>query len=549
MQLGWFGVGVVLALVMPGGVAWAREPDKTSDFDARFEAGVELLEAGTASGDRAEFERCAEVFVGLYNEFVNTDRPDELLFNGAFCSESAGMIGTAVQLRTALVERFPNSHLAQRTLFDLSNSYASIAYYERAAERYEQYAARYPNQNETPDALQNAYLFRVALGHTDTATKDLDAYEKLYEAKDPERAAKIFWTRRELLSTSAQRREHALAYLKKYGSQSRDRSIVAEAVIAQIDWRNSCTEPLLFDSCISIEREHAPVRTPGITDDDVERVARVRAGQAKSPRYRPPTRCGVPSQAIITVHPRKRQLAADAQARFEQILRAIRKLGRMTFPEEEVERRSTFADAWGMAIVYRADAGFEELLALELPDDLDVYVDEALRNSSELAEARRYKAQVKAADDSRRRLHQFLERKHALVRESVDRYSEAKGTGSPYWTIVAMMRVGMLYEDFYNQLSHAKVPRSVRTEPQVEAYCRTLASVADPILDEMALPAWEYCVQRSTEYQYFTEFTHACEARLVELDPLRYPATSELFGEPTPSPTRMRTVGVQAEER
>jgi hypothetical protein len=506
---------------------------------------VAHLEAGRASGGRESFERCADVFVELYNEFESDDRAALLLFNAAECSESGGMVGQAVQLRIALLERHRESELAAGTLLALAGSYASIAYYEKAAERYEQYAGSHAKNAETPDALQNAYLFRVGLGQTEAALQDLDDYERLYARKDGDKAARIFWSRRDLLESATQQREHALAYLDHHGHADRDRSLVAEAVIAQIDWRRSCTEPLLFDSCISVERNGRRKWLRGISAPDQAKVARVRAEQADKP-YKPPKRCGGPGLAIVTVHARKQKLAADAQARFGRILSAIRKGNPIEIPEHEVERKREFADAWAMAMVYQADVLYEEFLRLELPDDLELFIDRDLRDTSVLAQARLYKAQLGRYEDSAKALSMFLGQKQDLGGEAMNRYLAVKTTGSPKWQMAAAARMGMLSDSIADQLEHAKIPRSLRSEREIRMHCDHLAIQAEPFR-EQAIAAWSYCVEKSTVYQFFDESSRLCEARLAELDPWRYPATNELFGESVYAPTRMRTVGLLPE--
>jgi hypothetical protein len=503
------------------------------------------LEAGTKGGGREDFERCASVFIELYNEFESSDRADSLLFNAAHCSESAGMIGQAVQLRIALLERHPQSDLAESTLWTLAEGYTAITHYEHAAERYEQYAAQYPEAKETPGALHNAYLFRVGLSQNAAALRDLDEYQRLYERKDPDKAALIFWARQSLLETEVQRRDHALAYLEGPGKAGPiDRVLVAEAVIAQFDWRRSCTEPLLFDSCITIERTGKRTWVPGVSAREQAEVDRVRAEQAGKSGKRA-ERCGGSGYAVVNVHARKQTLARVARDRFAQILTMIRRADPLEIPAHEVDRQSDLADAWAMALVYQADAAYEEALRLELPDNLDFFVDLDLQDSTDPATARRYKAQLQRKLDSYERLSSFLSRAQDFGKELASRYAEVERTRSPHWQLLAATRMGLLYESFADQLAHAKIPRALRSEPQVEAYCDALVDASLQSRD--AIEVWAKCIYVSRQFQFFNELSRLCEARLSDLDPRRHPATNELFGESVYAPTRLRTVGVQPE--
>lgn len=534
------GLGVVLGLTSIIDVAHAQEPE-SAGFEERYQTGLDHFGAGS-------FEDCAHVLIELYNEFEDHDRADEVLFNAAECSTRAGMVGQAVQLRTELLDRHPKSDLAASTLLILADSYTAIAEYADAADLYEKYVAKYPEDKASPGALQNAYLFRVGLGQTDAAMRNLDEYERIYEDADHDRAATVFWSRHDQLESSAKKRKHALEFLELYGHTQRDRAIVAEAVIAQIDWRRSCPEPLLYDSCISIERERPARHVPGISAADLAKVARVRAEQAGK-SLEPPKRCGGPGLATITVHPRKAKLAADAQARFKQIFKRVRTHGYQIvddIPEDDVARIHGFRDAWGMTITYQADVLYEEFLRLRPPDNLEFIVDRELRDSGDPTRERLYKTQIQRYDDSQRRLAIFVEQKRDLAADMMKFAAEVKSAWSPHWLLVSAARSGMMLESAADQLEGVKIPRGHSSAREIEEHCQQLTKYSTDIR-EQAIQAWQYCVERSTEMQFFNEASRLCEARLAALEPLEHPLTHELFGESVYAPTRMRTVGVLPE--
>jgi hypothetical protein len=413
------------------------------------------------------------------------------------------------------------------TLYALAESHAAVAEYEESARLYEQFAEQEPYDVRALTALDNAYLFRLGLDQRDAAKRDLVAYERLYgpdERDNPKLAAGIFWTQQDLLDSTKARRKHALEYLAIYEVEGGiDRAVVAHAVIAQIDWRASCRHPLLFDSCIAIEREPA--------------------SQTKRPRR--PERCGLPTHSIITVHRRDTKLAASAQDRFVTILKLIRKHQRADLPITDLERERDFADAWAMAMVYQADAQYEESSKIDVPEDLDFFLGTG-RDSGDPVAERRYKAQRDKREDSAKRLDDFLEQKRQFARELRDPYSEVRHTGSPYWSIVAAFRVASLTQNVADQLYRAKLPTALRSDKQIEVYCEYLAKEAKPV-EEQAIAAWTYCVERSTELLYFTEFSRLCEAELQVRDPKRYPTTHELFGESVYAGTGLKSVGVLPE--
>jgi hypothetical protein len=79
------------------------------------------------------------------------------------------------------------------------------------------------------------------------------------------------------------------------------------------------------------------------------------------------------------------------------------------------------------------------------------------------------------------------------------------------------------------------------------AYCDALAeSYGDP-LTATAKGALEYCLQRSTEFQFFNDFSRMCEEELQQGDAEKYPATNELFGRSIYTDSRLDVVGVQVD--
>ena len=103
------------------------------------DAGKAYVE-GTPGGDPQGFEKCATQFIDVFNNFEDHERAATLLWNAADCSDAAYQVGQAIQIRTALLDRFPNSEHAVDTLHFLAESYQAVAYYDDSAKRYEQFA-------------------------------------------------------------------------------------------------------------------------------------------------------------------------------------------------------------------------------------------------------------------------------------------------------------------------------------------------------------------------------------------------------------------------
>lgn len=490
--------------------------------------------AAKAGDDPEGYEKCAETYVSIYEAHEGHDRADELLFNAAICFEAAYRIGNAISVRKALLERHPDSKLYKQTLREVAESYQAIAFYEQSAARLEEYADKYARDDYAAPALENAFLFRRGLGDDEKAKADLRRYEELYRKKDAGKAAGIFWAEHDLVEGDAQRLAHAEAYIERYGKKGgADRLAVAHAVAGQVLWRRSCGKPGEGDVCVTVKRRQATAGQG--TRDHAEDLRR-------RTQKKIPARCGSESQAVVTVHARDKRLAAAAQEHFDAALEQSRKAGKVA----DEDRATALRDATAMAMVYRADAKYEDYLRLEMPEKLELYVESWKKGSGVAKWEREYERQARAFAESKARFEDFLGKKKTLGRELVDAYAKVKDVGSPHWILAGAARSAVLSQNFADQLYRAEVPREIETEEQYDAYCDQLADYAAP-LEVAAKEAFEYCLDRSTEYAFFNEFSRMCEKEMQQRQPDRFPATNELFGRSRYTESRMDRVGVQAE--
>jgi hypothetical protein len=387
-------------------------------------------------------------------------------------------------------------------------------------------------------------VLRLGLGQTSEALANLDTLERLH-ARGSEAAAAAAWARRQALTNTADKREHALSYLATYGQRGGlDRAIVAEAVIAQIDWRRSCDEPLWLDSCSLVRRRVVFICQYTAIEARKRLVEAHAAGRDPSL----PTSCrsefGV-QFGVLQVFPRAK-VHRSAQARIERILRMIGDGSAIDIPPEDVERTRAFADAWAMALVYRADLTYEALLVTDPPTDLDFHVDEWRGHSRFPEHQRIYTAQARKRDRSRAVLDAFFaeqtRRLQALERE----YAAVAAVGSPYWTLVAATRIADVAHQLSGVLELALVPEALENRDQIEVYCAEFQRRAE-IIRAQALPAYEACFETAVELGLSNEFSRHCEQQLEHLDPGKYPPSDELVGDPIVTTSEVSPVGLVAD--
>jgi len=515
-----------------------------------WKKGMLYRDAG-AAGDPDGFRKCAEQFLSLYNEYGDDhEKADTLIYNTGECYEAAYLLGQSVRMRKLLIDKFPKSEHYKGTLSKLAGNYQAIAMYDKAAERMEAYAQQYVKDDESPDFLRNAYLFRLGLGQNDQATANLTKYESLYKKDKPELAAKIFWSKHDILKTDEEKLKHAEEYLKTYGKTGGlDRRIVAEASIGQILWRQSCDKGLLYDSCMTVERKVAQAgekaRQRAI---ELKRKTKAKpkasSGGTKA-KQDIPKNCGQATSGIVKVFPRNKKRADEAQKYFDSVLKQSK--GKVSIPEEDRQRAEDFRNAVAMAQVYRADVQYEEYVVIAMPTGLSFFVEDYKKDSGLPKWEKEYKEQVKKKDDSVKRFTEFYQKKGKLgaeLQKTYDSIVEAKQ--SPYWMLAAAARSAMVSQNYADQLYRAEVPAEFKTEEEAYAFCDELSDKAQPHQDA-AVAKFSYCLEKSTTFQFFNDFSRLCEEELQQRDADKYPSTSEIFGKSQYTASRPDRVDVQTD--
>jgi tetratricopeptide (TPR) repeat protein len=482
---------------------------------AEREAAMQHLERGKR-GDPEGFQRCGEAHLAIHSRLAaGGPRAQAALFMAAQCLEAAGLWPQAAEVYERLLALYPHSQYVQQTRKYLVRGHLAVARYADAARHAERYAVLYPKDWSALDSLQIAYLARRGLGQTAQALAALDSLEAMYARKDPERAAGIFWSRRELLTGEDERLAHATTYLERHGKHGGpDRLVVAHAVIGQSLWRRACAKGFVFDTCASLHRGR-----PQFSDAGGRNVLdRIAARRRPSPPPPPPT-CHALSMPRGHLYPRAQKGAEEAQRHLATALQiARRQLIRV--PEDDVGRVREFTDAATMAAVYVADRSFEELL----------YV----------------LAQVSDAPDLQP-VPELLARAAGLAGKLEQQYAEivAQQT-SMYWSIAAAARLGQIAETRADALLRREVPQAATDKRLLKSYCATLREQAAPLY-KAARAAYERCLERSTTSGTFTDFSRLCEEALNHLDPAGFPRTPEFTNRPAGSPSRPDVIGVQLE--
>lgn len=131
---------------------------------AGWDIAMSQRQIGQDSGKREPFKACADELIDLFNTFEGHPDAEFLLAEAAECSSRAYMIGQAIQIREALVDRYPESARAADAMFSLAETYQSVLRYREALDRYRVFSERHADDYRATIARTRWLQLAVTLG-------------------------------------------------------------------------------------------------------------------------------------------------------------------------------------------------------------------------------------------------------------------------------------------------------------------------------------------------------------------------------------------------
>lgn len=480
--------------------------------------GVVRLQAETLARNGRHRE-AADAYRRIIRQFRECGRLDEVIYNLAIEYEAARLLGRAIQARTTLIERFPESPLAKRALYLVGANYHALAIYSRAADYYEQFATRYPGEDgsECTDAdrnagtcaiahaaLENAVFFRLGLGEEERAIEDVRLYERNYRRSRARETSQVVFS----LGSIYERQgnwgrvyDHYRNFLRTYGRQALPHEVIRAHVQMgraywELDERDRAEDH--FRQATQVWQRGAPDainRADGTDDERALWLARAR-------------------------------------------------------------------DATSEALFYLAEYRFAEFRAVHFP---------RLPSTRTLASVQRWSTQD---------LLPWLERKRAALTTAEQAYNLIAELQVPQWQIAAAARIGEMYQTIVDDMRTAPIPEEIERDPELyDIYVDALEGALNgsgpgpdgrpftpddiACTDESQEPQcvnapvrqaksrFEFCLTLATRVRWFNEFSQQCEIQLNRLDAQRYPLAAELRGTAsfiqdqiaTPEPVELTTGG------
>lgn len=473
-----------------------------------------------------DYVACGRAYVDIFNSDPNAEALDEVLYNAGVCFEKGKSIGLAIKMFEILSKRYPKSTLTQKAIVRLGNNYAAIAYYDKAATKYELYAHKFGGEKDASASLNNAVFYRRGLGNDDQAIDDTFYFIKQYKRKQKDEAASAMFSIAAIYEKNGQYDkvvDHLKRYLREWGRKGGQyRALWAHAKIGEILWKQSCPVEAVNGACIRVKRERATLRRK-----------KHRRGTALA------TQCGPESKIEVRVVDRDPRKVRAAQKEMRAAIKLWHdgKVLKSIDGKDEGKRRLAEAQTtyWYAASRFHLlGEDYEEYLALEFPKGLHFDPKNPAKKKKSM------KVFNKWATDKAKKLAKLRDSYRSIV----------DITGAPPWQIAAAARIGQMFQTYAGALYTAEVPKYVRTGKYAEdkwfAYCDVLTTKAEP-LEKNSIAAFGFCLERSTQLSWFNDWSKMCERELGQIRPQDFPTASEIYSEPTRVAPILDTQGVVAE--
>ncbi|MFO0574583.1 MAG: tetratricopeptide repeat protein [Polyangia bacterium] len=525
---------------------FAGMPDLTKDkeFDDQLKRikGSLLRKRVEVLEKNGEHRTAGVLYLQLAERYPDDPKLAELLYNAAVNFEKANLIGLAIQAREKLISTKPDDPLAKKAIYRVGQNFQFIAAYEQAAEKYESFANKYPGEIaakdekdptkkiDAPTALFTAAFFRRGLGQTEKSIEDVNAFIKNYGGRKEffDKSAGVFFDMGQIYEQRkdwAKVKQHFQDYLKNWASKGGiDRQIIAEVKLGEIAWRESCPVAGVNGACIEIKRIRASAATA------IKAKAEAKTKKLK-PKDKGPIKlgqCGPETKSKITVHERRPAQVKEAMAHFKKALDLFKGgAAANQLPKDDENREGRISGMTYFAAQARfaeGDQMYEDLLRMTVPTGL-VFDPQ----------------KKKEMEASKKKFTGWLEGKTKKLQEAQKLYQGIILMKNAHWAIAAAARIGQLFQDFANGLFTTEVPTPPPAPSGMErdewgqifrdAYCDQMTDAAEP-LDAKAVEGLSTCLSKSTDLNWFNEWSKLCEEELNQIKPNEYPLASEIRAEP-----------------
>ena len=133
------------------------------------------------------------------------------------------------------------------------------------------------------------------------------------------------------------------------------------------------------------------------------------------------------------------------------------------------------------------------------------------------------------------KVKEWIGKKVPLIKDATEEYKkiiDLQPVPPPRWVIAAGSRVGEMWGGFVKEFRAAPIPDKIKKDYELRtAYYGALDEASEP-QKQMAKGAFSTCLDYSVKYQYFDEFSRACEEWLAQNYKSEYHLVDEFRGAP-----------------
>lgn len=448
-------------------------------------AAQETIKAADAGGGGVDtikmYEKGALAYMELWKKYgesacekkeASCEKSEEILYNAARAFQAARLIAKSIAARQILLNPKYNlnkTELAKKSVYEIGGNYQAIAVYDEAANWYERFAAENPKMEKAPEALQDAVLLRLGLGQEDQAIKDAEAFGKNYGGQKPAQAAQIAFA-------------IGAHYIEKEDWENSRKRL--SGAMAQID--KNATFDIQIQAHAMLARVFMKINNPSSATPEYNKV---------------------------------RGFWKDPQA-------ALKKLDSVGGGDDEKLRRvAKSLTAVGEALFFFAELKRKEVDKIKFPE---------------------YKGSGQREDVMKHingKVMDWIKKKRPAIEGLADEYKQIvnlQPAPPPKWVIAAGSRVGQVWGRFVLEFRGAPIPKEWKGNGMVPGtdlsyaelrgeYFAKLDEASEP-QKQMAKSAFKTCLDYSIKYQYFDEFSRACEVWLSKNFGAEYHLVDEFRG-------------------
>jgi len=443
---------------------------------------IEAADAGSGGVDTIKmYEKGALAYMDLWKKYgepacekkdAACDRAEEILYNAARAFQAARLIAKSIAVRQILLNPKYNlnkTELAKKAVYEIGGNYQAIAVYDEAANWYERFAGENPKMEKAPEALQDAVLLRLGLGQEDQAIKDAEAFGKNYGGQKPAQAAQIAFA-------------IGAHYIEKEDWENARKRL--SGAMSQID--KNATFDIQIQAHAMLARVFTKINNPSSATPEYNKV---------------------------------RGFWKDPQA-------SLKKLDAIGGGEDEKLRRITKSlTAVGEALFFFAELKRKEVDKIKFPE---------------------YKGSGQREDVMKHingKVMDWIKKKRPAIESLAEEYRQIvnlQPAPPPKWVIAAGSRVGQVWGRFVLEFRAAPIPKEWKGNGMVPGtdlsyaelrgeYFAKLDEASEP-QKQMAKSAFKTCLDYSIKFQYFDEFSRACEVWLSKNYGAEYHLVDEFRG-------------------